>query len=366
MKIIVFSDIQLNNWQEFSRTLPNGRNSRFQDQLNVLEHIFTYALAQKNGDDVLLVHNGDLFESMTEKIDKQVFLAAYEMFSQFSKNDIPVILLTGNHDWIDKTETAHMVEPFKEIENVVVVDKDVRQVVGDTSLNFIPYTRSNFKNKVAALASKATSKLNYLFTHQGVSGAKVGPRDVLLKEAYSPEDFGTRVFDVVFNGHYHKPQRWGNFWIIGSPVQKDFGERNDRKGFLFLDTLKDPKLPVYEQLDAPRFFKSQVDTLAQLQICASPRSVREQDFLWIISTELTEAAIKGELERMGHNLAHVRIEIEQKREQRTRTDISLNMALDEQVRRAVEYLQHQLNKENLDRDILVAMAVDLCKRGQQG
>lgn len=362
MKLIIFSDIQFNNWGEFAVTMPNGLNSRFQDQLNALDTVFEFAKQQKNGDDVLLVHNGDLFESMTEKIDKQVFLTVYEKFAEFSKNEIPVVLLIGNHDWVDKTETSHMVEPFKEIENVLVVSAVGRQEIGGTSLSFIPYTRDNFKGKVTSLMNRAKSKSNYLFTHQGVNGAKVGPRDIPLKDTYSPEEFGTGVFNIVFNGHYHKHQRWGNFWIVGSPVQKDFGEREDRKGFLFLDTGVNPNDPQFIDVTiAPRFFKIQVNKAEDL--CA-PAGCCHKDFLWVVSTDVSREQIIEFVLTTQLDLTNVRIEIEQKREQRTRTDISLNMAIEDQVQRAIEFMQHQLGKAALDKDILVSMAMDYYRRSQ--
>jgi len=125
-------------------------------------------------------------------------------------------------------------------------------------------------------------------------------------------------------------------------------------------------LPTYVQVNAPKFFKIQASSLEELSL---PKGFWPKDFLWVVSTgEINEQQIKNyyATTQSGVDLTHIRVEVEQKRDQRTRTDISLNMALDEQVRRAVEYLQHQLGKENLDRDVLVSVAVDLCKRGQQG
>lgn len=364
MKCVIFSDIQYNNWEEFSRTLPNGINSRFQDQLNVQEEIFEFAKAQKaTGEDVLLIHTGDLFESMTEKISKQVFLNVFDKFATFSKEQIPIVLLVGNHDWVDKTETSHMIEPFKEIENVLIVDKPMVQLLDDEALAFIPYTGKDFRKAVKELKSQIGQHRNkYLFSHQGVSGVRVGPRDVILKNEYNYNDFGIDFFDIVFNGHYHKMQIHGaGFVIVGSSLQKDFGEREDTKGFWLLDTKKNPQRPTFHKTHAPQFHKYQVDRLDQLP---SNLGCDTNDFMWIVSTDLTEAELQGALAGKV-NLDHIRIDIEQKKEQRTRTDISINMAIEDQIRRAVEFMLHLTAKE-LDVDKVVAKAMDLYRRGQQG
>ncbi len=363
MKIIVYSDIQFNAWSEFSKILPNGLNSRFQDQLNVQDEIFEFAKNQKDGDDVLLIHTGDLFESMTEKISKQVFLEVYERFSKFSKENIPVILLVGNHDWIDRTETSHMIEPFKEIENILIVDKPEVQTIDRTCLCFMPYTGRDFKKEIGNIKEQIgyQGDLKYLFSHQGVSGAKVGPRDVPLKHEYTYHDFGVDYFDLIFNGHYHKMQIFGSgFIIVGSPIQKDFGERNDPKGFWFLDTKVKPRRPNYIKTHSPNFFKIQIDEMSQLE---GKLVEKNEDFLWIVAMGLKETEIKNDLFVKGYNLNNVRIDIEEKKELRTRTDISLNMTVEDQFKRAVEYMLHQSGLE-LDMDKTLLKLQDLFHRSQ--
>jgi len=368
MKIIEFSDIQFHAWQEFSKTLDNGLNSRFQDQLNVLDEIFAFARKQVDNDpddSVLLIHTGDLFEAITEKIDKHVFLTVYEKFVRFSEDSgVLTVLIPGNHDWLDKTESKHILDPFKEIDHTLVVDEALVEIHEDAALGFIPYTSQNFVDKVNKLKSKIEKyhnvKYKYLFTHQSVNGAKVGPRDIILKHDYQYTDFVVDFFDVVFNGHYHKMQIFGaGFVIVGSPLQKDFGERGEPKGFWFLDTGKDPQRPKYIQTHAPRFHKIFVEDL----MIKLPKDYKDVDFLWVVSTGPTEKEIRANLFAKGINLENIRIDIEKVKEQRTRTDISLNMAVEEQFKRAIEFMLHQLGKE-MDADKLLSMALDLHKRSQ--
>ena len=353
MKAIVYSDAQFNPWKEFSRILPNGRNSRLQDQLDAQNEVFKNCISINAH---LLIHTGDLFESLTEKIDKVTFLTVYDKFVEFSKSGVVVVLIVGNHDWLDRTEKEHILEPFKEIQNIIVVDTPRVEQIGDTSFCFMPYTRMGFNEKIDEVSRIArNSKLRYLFTHQGVRGAKTGPRDTILKDEYSLIDFKTGNFDLVFNGHYHKPQTMGNnFIIVGSLVQKDFGEREDNKGFWVLDT--ETRAALFTENTSPKFYKME---LRKGEKFSPPEKFStDKDFLWLITEEalVTEESIIKELLEDGR----VRIDIEISRlRQKPRTEISINMGIEEQLTSYVKHVKTDLNKEKL-----VGIGIDKWKRSQ--
>ena len=346
MKIVLYSDIQFHPWREFSKVLSNGRNSRFEDQLNVQDEIFEYAISS-NAD--VLIHNGDLFEALTEKIDKATFLEVFSRFVEFSKNGIVVLLLVGNHDWLDRTETSHILEPFKEIENLFVVDTPRIEVIEDVYLAFVPSTRTNFKEKVKSvlynssrlLRPEGELKHKYLFTHQDVEGVKVGPRDMSLKFKYTTQDFYPQEFDLVFNGHFHKPQLiLDNFIIVGSSLQKDFGERNDDKGFWFLDTKEGPDAPLFVETSGPKFFKINVDkeNYEKNGLKANlPPNFTDKDFLWVI----TDAPIAESVSD------RIRLDIQSEKEFRIRSDININMAVSDQLKHYIKLKNPNLDQEKL-------------------
>jgi DNA repair exonuclease SbcCD nuclease subunit len=348
MKILIYSDIQFNPWREFSEILPNGRNSRFQDQLNVQQEIFEYAISS---DVELVIHTGDLFETLSERIDKQVFLTVFDYFVQFSKAGVATILLVGNHDKIRKGETDYTIlSPFREIDNVLVIDSPVTQVVDDTSLVFIPHTREKFGLEVKNQIKAVKTKHKYLFSHQGVTGAIVGPRDEILKDEYTINDFGVSFFEYVFNGHYHKPQTLGGgkFRGVGSPIQRDFGERADRKGFIILDT-DEGKIEYIETKTPPRFFKVFGEEI--------PKDYRQgKDFLWLVSKENTDV-LRTTYSELG---MRVRIDAAEKEiETRTRSDLSISLPVEEQLAKYIEY-----TKSELDAKKLLEYGINKYKRAQ--
>lgn len=358
MKIFIYSDIQFNPWAEFSTVLPDGRNSRLQDQINVQREIFEKAIECSTTDDVILVHNGDLFESLTEKIDKLTFLSVFEEFEDFSRVGIPVILLLGNHDWIDKTEMNHIVKPLRSLSNVLIVDKPMVEFIENSALCFIPYTKRDFLAKIKDVKSQSKDRnQRYLFTHQGINGAKVGPRDIPLKDEFDPRDFELDYFTLVFNGHYHKPQTFpGGLYVIGSSVQRDFGERNDEKGYWVLDTKEKPKNPTFFKIsNAPKFFKIEVEKEKDLHL---PDGFTSRDFLWVVSAGVGKEKIDkvlGEFENF--NPKNVRVEVVKKAERKVRTSISVSDSVELQIKKYLDYCE-----TDLDKGRLLTMSVDKYKK----
>lgn len=353
MRISIYSDIQYEPWKEFSTILPNGRNSRLQDQLDVQDFIFKTTLDRSSD---ILVHDGDLFQSLTEKIDKVTFLTVYDKFVQFAENGIITVLNVGNHDWLDKTETGHILEPFKEIKNVIVVDSPRTEIIDNIGFIFIPSTRVDFVKKVEAAYQEVKSKgvkRTFLFTHQGVSGARVGPRDIPLKDNFEIADFKPAKFSMIFNGHYHKPQRMaGNFYIIGSPLQKDFGERHDKKGFWFLDTNNGN--PDFIETTGPKFFKVEIESEKEFR---QPTGFSDKDFLWcVINGDVSQAFIR----KLTDMFRMIRIEVENKKEVKLRTGVKISMAVEEQIRKYVEAMETQLSKEKL-----LTKGIDTYKRSME-
>jgi len=349
VKGLIFSDIQFNEWAEFSRILPNGRNSRLEDQVDVLHEIFSYAIDM--GLDIIF-HLGDLFETLSEKISKTLFLTIYEEFVKFSAHGIPVILFVGNHDWVSRAEVLHIIEPFKQIKNVIVIDEPTFEEIGGVGFALMPYTRVDFRKKVDMLSERAKDyDKNYLMVHQGVNGALTGPRDFVLKNEHPISDFRLDVFQV-FGGHYHKFQVLadGRFIIVGSALQRDFGEREDEKGFLFLDT--DGGSIDFIKTHAPRFHKIEVNQKEPLHL---PANFSDRDFLWILSDmDLLSGGDSDIILSLGDR---VRLDVRPVKQVKVRSDLNIGMVVEDQIRSYVK-----LSGKGLDSEKLVRIGIEKYKR----
>jgi DNA repair exonuclease SbcCD nuclease subunit len=248
-KILLFSDLHLHNWPQFSHTDPEtGLNSRLVDQLTVLAQIRD--VCEKEDIDAL-IFLGDLFHSRT-KIDVDVLWAAHESCYQLSKAVPEFYILVGNHDQSTRDGSIHSLDGFRYFANVI--DEPKKLTVADHWAGYFHPFTTDFDAFRKFCASIPPGEKNLFFGHQGISEADVSVKDL-------PSD----RCRYVFMGHYHKHQ-WvrDNVAYIGSPLQLDFGERTEQKGFLILDSdvpaprnvefrfSKAPKFKLYE--DADKFY----------------------------------------------------------------------------------------------------------------
>lgn len=236
MKVVVVSDLHAHNFSQFSTTLPGGRNSRFQNILNVLRHVRDFC--KENMIDVVFFC-GDMFHSRT-KVDVDVFSATWTAWREIAAVVREVVILVGNHDQYNKVGDIHSLEPFREF--ATVVDSPVISSVS-TKRGVLRYAAHPFTTDIEAwksFASMIPSGLDYFFFHQGVTEALTGAFDITIKAEVDIDDLPLEKARWCLGGHYHKHQimervdtdkkRYAIY--VGSPLQHNQGERTEKKGFL--------------------------------------------------------------------------------------------------------------------------------------
>ena len=117
MKILIFSDLHAHSFKPYSKTLSNGRNSRLQDSLNVLEEIYQYCISYKI-DGVLF--GGDLFHIRTP-ITVSTFNPVHEGIAKIKTAVKFMGLLVGNHDQYNKAGNIHSIDTFNSM--VTILDR---------------------------------------------------------------------------------------------------------------------------------------------------------------------------------------------------------------------------------------------------
>jgi hypothetical protein len=130
------------------------------------------------------------------------------------------------------------------------------------------------------------------------------------------------------------------FIVVGSPLQKDFGERNDEKGFWILDTEEEPRTPIFIPAGGPKFYKIEVKKADELEL---PKGFTDKDFLWVVSED-SSIHKSPLLAKIGDR---VRIDVKVEAAVKLRTDIGLNLTIPDQLKKYIQYVKPNLDEEKL-------------------
>lgn len=223
---VIASDLHLRTVDKYGKLLSSGINSRLQDRLDNIKKSVDYAL-DKDVDYWICL--GDVFD----KINPAEFLRDkfIELMAPLIKKGIPIIILIGNHD------TDYKVHSFMTEAKLLdtlgsgalsIISEPALLKLGGVECLFIPFDTDE---AIAEQLIKYKNKI--IFGHMGVKGAMVSGTEYILSLGTNPALFKPHRF--AFLGHYHKSQVAKKWMYIGSIAKVDFGERNDKKGFTYLE-----------------------------------------------------------------------------------------------------------------------------------
>jgi DNA repair exonuclease SbcCD nuclease subunit len=230
-KVVFFSDLHLHNWANSATVHESGLNSRLADQLTVLAQINDYC---KKHEVDAVVFGGDFFHSRT-KLDVDVLFCAQLAVRALVETVKEVYLLVGNHDQAARDGSIHSLDTFKGYAHVIDKPQTIHIARGELKMTAHPFTTDT---DAFIEFCKNMEPCDIFLAHQGISEALVGAYEVPLKADIPLSALPHDRAGYLFLGHYHKHQSLGSAfaYYIGSPLQLDFGERNEEKGFLVLDT----------------------------------------------------------------------------------------------------------------------------------
>lgn len=142
---------------------------------------------------------------------------------------VPMIMIPGNHDYFDASETEHGLTPFKYAsKHITVIDEPV---VVDQCL-WMPWRRDPVQCKHII---DAYPNVKAIFGHFDIIGFKLNAKKI------SSEGLSVNMFpkDIpIYTGHYHTPQTHDNIRYLGSPYQLTLSEAEDKKGLVLLNSEK--------------------------------------------------------------------------------------------------------------------------------
>lgn len=263
MKIAVFTDLHAHPFPNYSYVLPNGLNSRLVDAVTCIKQIRRYCVAKEVD---LVLFGGDLFHERKHVVT-QAFNAVYEQMASFVTAGIPLVMIHGNHDQADKEGRHHSIHTMRSFATVIDEPSFIR-VAGasgsEITLFAVPYVEEaeHLKGVLKAEIDREEEIPNIFLGHIGLKGAKAGADFIYRNPAEcSIDDIDCGKFDVGFLGHFHMRQKVSdNFYYVGAPMQHDWGDVGQARGFMVYDT--DTKLVTFVKLNAPRFEQLTMDDVA--------------------------------------------------------------------------------------------------------
>lgn len=223
-KYLVFTDMHLHEFSEFSQPDAEYGNSRLRQQIEALREMLD--VARREGRIVLFL--GDLFHQRGT-VKTTVFNWGFKTIANYP--DVPIYLLEGNHDNINNSiRSASSLEPFASLPNVTLVETYQRLEIGEDAFTVLSYGEEFEELKNFMAEDDAPMFLGHL----GVEGA-IGAGKSKLDGHFTVGDFDK--YELALLGHYHKRQELAhNVFYVGNPIGQNFADTDEHKGYMTFET----------------------------------------------------------------------------------------------------------------------------------
>jgi DNA repair exonuclease SbcCD nuclease subunit len=224
MKFAYTADIHLSKYGQDKVEEESNLPERLHSIKETLYNIGNYCY---DNDIRTFIIGGDILhnKSVIYSVAQEIMLDFFDAYG-----DIEFWVIDGNHDLSGKgAEAISSLRSLHSVENVVWITQHSSN--SNDNILFVPYSYDMIKT---IKESKADILISHFGLNEGIlnSGisiiADLGLKDLIGK------------YKLVLLGHYHKPQEIINdqisLYYVGSPVQLDWGEKNEDKRFLVVDT----------------------------------------------------------------------------------------------------------------------------------
>lgn len=228
MKFAFIADIHLSRYSTDKVEDVTNLPERLHSINSCLNHVAEYCLENKINN---IIIGGDIFhgKSVIYSLAQNLFL---KFIRRYTSKGLQFTVLDGNHDLSGKGEdVVSALYTLKDLNNVQWVEHGKPFYKKDDDVLMVPYSHN-----VAEIVKQGTAKI--LISHFGLNEGQLSSglsiiSDLALKDL-------REKYKLVLLGHYHKPQEIieSNFklYYVGSLIQLDWGEKNEQKRFLIVDT----------------------------------------------------------------------------------------------------------------------------------
>lgn len=222
----------------------------YETSMKVLRHVHQQAKEHN----VAVGFLGDFFDHVYNKGTLPVNILNSLMRFFASEWSVPMVMIPGNHDYFDASETEHGLTPFEYASDYITVLNE--PTVVNRQL-WIPWRRCN---QTLENILQEHQDVDVIFGHFDIVGFKLNPTKV------STEGLVGSTFPTdkpIYTGHYHTPQVQKNIRYLGSPYQLTLSEAEDNKALVLIDTSGWQVKQLLPLNIGPKQFKWSVDELKE-------------------------------------------------------------------------------------------------------
>ena len=234
MKILHIADTHL-GFSAYRKTTLDGINQREIDIYNAFEQFISYAINTKPD---IIIHAGDLFDNV--RPNNRAITFALNQLVKLTKNKIPIVIISGNHEHPKIVETGHIFSIFDHLENVYPIYNSKYERIPfkiqdkELLIHAIPQCNSKkeYNSELKKLLPDKTADYNIFVSHGSVTGVKQFTMNE-FNELIIPTKIFSRDFDYIALGHFHKYTKLAkNAFYAGATENLTFADANEKKGFI--------------------------------------------------------------------------------------------------------------------------------------
>ena len=240
MNILHIADTHL-GYSAYRKITEDGINQREQDIYQAFQQIIDYAIEHKPD---IILHAGDLFTSV--RPTNRAITFTLQQLLRISSENIPFVIIAGNHEQPKLRETGHIFSVFHHLPNIYPVYHEAYEplelkIDNETlCVHAVPHINNpeEYQEELEQIKINSAADYNLLLTHGSIKGIKeLSMHD--FNELYIPQHHLSSSFDYVALGHYHKHTRvTEKAYYPGSTEALTFSDANEQKGFLTINLLK--------------------------------------------------------------------------------------------------------------------------------
>ncbi len=278
MKILHTADTHL-GFAAYRKANKEGINQREIDVYNAFEKFVDYVIKEKPD---LILHAGDLFDSV--RPNNRAITFAIKQFVRLSEENIPVVMISGNHEHPKLKETGHIFSIFDHIKNIYPIYDEKYEKLDfkidnkKVTIHAIPQCNSKqlFDKELKKLKKEKNSDYNIFIAHGSVTGMQEFTMNE-FNELVIPARILSRDFDYIGLGHFHRHSKLAdNSFYSGSIERLTFAEAEEKKGFLKINLTKEGLKHKFIEIETRPMIDSKPIKCSELKIDQIMKKIKKE------------------------------------------------------------------------------------------